>query len=292
MKKLALVCSLFFLSQISKSGDCDQIINFFSKKPLDLKEDAKFSPYQQPDIQTTRFHSLTTSSDWNLQLEDPCTDDWGRNWFLDGQYGSVENSESGMNFSAGPVNRDDAHHAVLWTNDTFAGELKIEYNYTRTDNQVINVNILYIQATGIETPPYERDILKWANLRAVPTMSKYYNNMNALHISYAAFATVNDDPNADYIRVRQYPATEEIPFSKTEIPPAFERTGLFLPWETYRITVIKTKSELYFNVKGDKLEKLFSWPLDHADLITQGRIGLRHMYTRSARYSDFKVSVR
>jgi hypothetical protein len=88
-----------------------------------------------------------------LKFSDPCTEDWEDNWFLDGNIATVENTENGMNFKAGPVNRNDAHHAVLWTKESFSGDVKIEYNYTRTDSQTVNVNILYIQATGTGKGP-------------------------------------------------------------------------------------------------------------------------------------------
>ena len=236
------------------------------------------------------FEKLNTSPDWNLQFTDSCTGNWKENWFLDGQMAKVVNSEKGMNFTAGPVNRNDAHHAVLWTKDSFSGDMKIEYNYTRTDTQVVNVNILYIQASGVGTESFDRDISKWNDYRQVPTMSKYYYHMDPLHISYAAFPMVNEDPANDYVRVRKYPA-EKGKFGKTEVLPAFFNTGLFLPYETYKITVIKTDANLFFKVEGENIERLFSWDLNKIDPLSSGRIGLRHMYTRSARYSDFKVSV-
>ena len=238
------------------------------------------------------FDKENSSPGWKLQLDDPCTGNWQDNWFLDGQIATVQNSEKGMNFSAGPVNRDDAHHAVLWTRDSFKGDVKIEYHYTRTDTALVNVNILYIQASGIGEAPYDEDISLWNDLRKVPTMSIYYNYMRTYHISYAAFKMVNEDPDDDYIRIRKYPVTEEITFDDMEILPAFYKTGLFLPGETYKITVIKTATRLFFSVEGEGTEILYSWELEEVDPIDEGRIGLRHMYTRSANYSDFKVYVK
>lgn len=238
------------------------------------------------------FDTVKKSSEWKLQLDDPCTGGWQDKWILDGEIATVENSEKGMNFSAGPVNRDDAHHAVLWTIDSFKGDVKIEYNYTRTDNRLVNVNILYIQASGIGEDSYKEDISLWNDLRKVPTMSIYYNYMRTYHISYAAFKMVNEDPEDDYIRIRKYPVTEEITFDDMEILPAFYKTGLFLPGETYKITIIKTGDRLFFSVEGEETEKLYSWELEEANPINEGRIGLRHMYTRSANYSDFKVYVK
>ena len=235
------------------------------------------------------FDRLNASPDWNLRFTDPCTGNWKDKWFLDGQLAKIENSENGMNFTAGPVNRNDAHHAVLWTKESFKEDVKIEYNYTRTDSQLINVNILFIQATGIGQNDFAQDISKWNDYRKVPTMSKYWRNMNLIHISYAAFPMVNEDTDNDYIRVRRYPASENIAFKDTEVPPAFERTGLFLPDVTYKMTWIKTSEQLFLTVEGDGLTKQYAWDLTGFPPITEGRIGLRHMFTRSAQYSDFKV---
>lgn len=237
------------------------------------------------------FDAVNTSSDWKLRLDDPCTANWESNWFLDGEIATVEHSEMGMNFSAGPVNRNDAHHAVLWTRDVFEGDVKLEYMYTRTDSQIVNVNILYIQASGIGGD-YDNDIFQWRDFRKVPTMSIYYNYMRTYHISYAAFKMVNEDPDADYIRIRKYPVTEEITFDDMEILPAFYETGLFLPGVSYKITVIKTGTRLFFQVEGKGAKKLYSWELAPENPISSGRIGLRHMYTRSANYSDFKIFVK
>lgn len=235
------------------------------------------------------FEKVNKSTDWKLQFSDLCTEDWQSNWFLDGEFATIEHSAKGMNFNAGPVNRNNAHHAVLWTKESFEGDIKIEYNYTKTDSQIINVNILYIQATGIGTDSFEVDISKWNEFRQIPTMSKYYNYMKAIHISYAAFNMKNDDPNADYIRVRQYPSVEKKSLRGTEISPSFSETGLFKTDVTYKLTWIKTKTNLYLKVEGDGKEKKYSWILDKPQSITEGRIGLRHMFTRSAQYRNFKI---
>ncbi len=235
------------------------------------------------------FKTLSTLTDWKLQLSDPCTGNWQNNWFLDGKIARVEQDEKGMNFIAGPVNRNDAHHAVLWTQQSFSGDVKLEFNYTKTDNRIENVNILYIQASGIGTGVYDTDITKWNHLREVPTMSIYYNYMNPLHISFAAFPMVNTDPENDYIRVRKYPVTEQRTFDQMEIEPTFFKTGLFQPNVTYKITVIKTSTKLFFQVEGNQDKRLYSWDLKEGQSPEEGRIGLRHMYTRSARYSDFKI---
>ncbi len=235
------------------------------------------------------FAFWNDSTHWNLVLSDPCTEDWTANWFLDGKLAAIEHSKQGMKFSAGPINRNDAHHAVLWTKQSFDGDVKIEYEYTRTDTQIVNVNILFIQATGIGTDSFDVDISKWNDYRVVPTMSKYYNYMKTIHISYAAFKMNNEDPKADYIRVRQYPTSENITFSDMEISPSHYITGLFETGMTYKLTWIKNERTLFLKVQGDDISKNYAWELNKLEAITEGRIGLRHMFTRSARYKNFKV---
>ncbi|MEQ8336018.1 MAG: hypothetical protein RIA62_01650 [Cyclobacteriaceae bacterium] len=235
------------------------------------------------------FDQLNDSKNWKLQMSDPCTKNWEKQWFLDGEIATVENTNDGMVFSAGPENRNDAHHAVLWTKDSFSGDIKIEYDYTRMDSQVINVNILFIQATGTGDGEFAKDITQWNDFRKVPTMSKYWLNMNTIHISYAAFPMVNEDPDNDYLRVRRYPASSRETFDATEVKPAYFYTGLFLPDVTYHMTWIKQADKLYLKVSGKDVEKQYEWDLSDFDPITEGRIGLRHMFTRSARYKNFKV---
>jgi hypothetical protein len=239
--------------------------------------------------QCNDYESLNASSAWELSFSDECNGDWQDKWFLDGLIAKVENQRDGMNFSAGPVNRNNAHHAVLWTKESFKGDVKIEYNYTRTDSQVINVNILYIQAQGIGKEGKGKDIYAWRDFREVPTMSIYYEYMNPLHISYAAFPMVNTDPENDYIRVRKYPVNDTISFQDMEVEPSFYKTGLFLAGETYKITVIKTDEVLHFNVEGKDKNRIYSWHLKPGQSPKEGRIGLRHMFTRSAKYSDVKI---
>ena len=66
-----------------------------------------------------------------------------------------------MHFKAGQEAYHDAHHVVLWTKVSYKGAVKIEFVYTKTDDENRFVNILYIQATGDEEGIYEKDISKW-----------------------------------------------------------------------------------------------------------------------------------
>ena len=123
-------------------------------------------------------------------------------------------------------------------------------------------------------------------------MKHYFENMKLLHISYAAYQGVDNlDADDDYVRCRRYPKAQEGEFSKTEIKPDSFCTGLFRTGKTCHIIAIKKGDRLFFNVKGEGKEQLFSWHSPLIEEVTEGRIGLRHMWTRSARYENFKVSV-
>lgn len=241
-----------------------------------------------PKVQV-EFNKQNKTTNWKLKFSDPCKENWQDKWFLDGEIAKVEYNEYGMDLIAGPINRNNAHHSVLWTKKSFKGDIKIEYDYTRTDSAVVNVNILFIQATGKGTGIFDKDISKWNDFRKVPTMSKYYNNMKTIHISFAAFPMVNEDSENDYLRVRRYPVSEEVTFDDMEVEPSFFNTGLFKTGVTYKMTWIKSGAKLFLAVVGNNETKSYSWDLSKFDRITEGRIGLRHMFTRSASYKNFNV---
>ncbi len=102
-----------------------------------------------------------------------------------------------MLLSAGPIARDHASHCVLWTRESFHGDVKIEFDYWRMDTIQRWVNILYIQATGTGNGQYAEDISTWSHLRQTPFMRMYFDHMNLLHVSFAAFGA--EEGGEDYI---------------------------------------------------------------------------------------------
>lgn len=238
-----------------------------------------------------RFVELN-EQDWQKVFFDTGTGDWRKLWSLDGLKAEVSNSEKGMNFRAGPVPKEDASHAVMWTNPSFAGDIKIEYEYTRTDEADRFVNILYVQATGSGQEGFSKDISKWADRRTVPAMSVYWGNMHTYHISYSALGGKPFTEGYDYIRARRY-RPDLLPRKNGPIfpPDNYEWTGLFESGVPHRITVIKQGNELFMMIRNADKEYLCHWVNTDQPPVTEGRIGLRHMYTRSARYRDFRVSV-
>lgn len=79
------------------------------------------------------FRQLVEAPGWRPALKDDGTRDWKRKWLLDGLRATVKNTPEGMVFSGGPQEGDDACHGVLWTKQSFTGDLKMTYIYTRTD---------------------------------------------------------------------------------------------------------------------------------------------------------------
>ncbi len=220
---------------------------------------------------------------WQAVFSDPCTGDWQARWFLDGEVGTVKTGGEGMTLTAGPEFKNDAHHMVLWTKASFEGDVKIEYDYTRLDNENRCVNILYIEATGSGKGPYAKDITQWNDLRRVPAMSAYFDHMNTYHISYAAFPE-------GYIRARRY-MPEQKGLKGSDLKPDYYPKDLFATGVKHHITVIKRDRDLFMRVENPDGVTFCHMANPDLPVITEGRIGLRHMFTRSARYKDITVSV-
>lgn len=227
---------------------------------------------------------------WKDVFFDAGTHDWQEQWTLDGLNADISHSKKGMRFFAGPTDKDDAHHAVLWTKNSFSGDIKIEYEFTKLDDETRNVVILYLHATGQDSPDFGKDISTWANKRQVPAMKLYFNHMNTYHISYAAFATVVSAPSEDYIRARRYTPDKKSGLHGTDFSPDYLRTGLFKKDVTYKMVVIKKGDDLLMKVSGDGKNYYCHWKTDTEANLNEGRIGLRHMYTRGALYKNVKVS--
>jgi hypothetical protein len=39
------------------------------------------------DANKTEFDKVNTTSNWQLELSDPCTGNWQDNWFMEGKFG-------------------------------------------------------------------------------------------------------------------------------------------------------------------------------------------------------------
>lgn len=249
------------------------------------------SPEQREDIETAQKDTAS-----ELLFSDTMCGDWRENWFLDGKHATLEHRDGELFFSGGTVTKDDdpeeyhAHHAVLWTKREFEGDIRISYLWKHLDTSDYGAILLYVQALGIGGEPYDRDISKWSEMREIPSMDKYFNNMNLLSLSIR-----------ENVRCKRYPwfDREGAPYAEGGlIAPMVEYKDKIVPGKTYRIVVEKRNPMLSFKiidaVTGEATID-HTWDTTEIDeryevkQITKGRIGLRHMATKQATYKDFKV---
>lgn len=250
-----------------------------SQVRADAEEDAK---------ERTAFEQAAAVN-WQEVFSDSGTGDWRKQWFLDGEVGAVTNSLEGMTLTAGPEFKNNAHHMVLWSKRSFVGDLKIEYDFTRLDEERRCVTILYIQASGSGKGRFEKDITTWCYLRKVPAMSTYYDNMHTYHLSYAAFGDTGKEQTS-YIRGRRY-MPHRTGLKGTELTPDYHFDTLFATGVKHHITVIKRDRDLHLRIENPDGVRYCHLHNGKLPVVTEGRIGLRHMFTRSARYLNFRISM-
>ncbi|MDA8736269.1 DUF1961 family protein [Opitutales bacterium] len=246
------------------------------------------TPDNTPSSPEQQAFEKASDVNWKEVFFDSLTEDWQQQWTLDGEVATAVNTPEGIELRAGPEFKNDAHHMVLWTKESFEGDVKIEYEFTRLDSESTGVNILYIQATGSGEEPYKTDISEWADLRRVPSMKLYFNYMNTYHISYAAFPNP-DDVTDDYIRARRY-MPHKTGLRGTDLAPDYIHNGFFATGVPHKMTVIKQDKNLYMRISNAEKTRYFHWHNDKLPAIETGRIGLRLMFTRASKFKDFRVS--
>lgn len=243
---------------------------------------------QNVSLSTISEFTQLKEENWKEVFYDSGTKNWEQSWFLDGETGYVENTDKGMVLHAGPEPDENGSHVVLWSRPVFNGNIRVEYDFTRLDSNQLenNVNILYLHATGSGVNGYDSDISVWTDMRKIPAMDIYFNHMKAFHISYA----VNSVPyDSDYVRGRRYIPETGHGLKNTALYPEYSNTGLFTVNKTYHITAILTDRRLYMEVKGDHKKQLFYFDIAADKYLSGGRIGLRQMWTRTSRYTNFRV---
>jgi len=239
------------------------------------------------DSVTAEFKKCNKLS-WKLLFDDDCTSAWQTNWLMDGTRSYITHSSKGMDYYAGKEAHNDTCHTVLWTKQKFSGDIKVEYDYTRLDTSHLGVNIIYLLANGSGKGDYDKDIFKWNELRKVPAMKEYYNHMNTYHISYAAYSFKENEP--EYIRARRYMPETGKGLKGTNLSPEYVNDSeLFAPGIKHHIVIIKKGQKLYMHVTNSEKSRLFWFDTSNFPEIKEGRVGLRQMWTRAARYANFKI---
>ena len=239
-----------------------------------------FSLYSFADEKV--FNELKEKS-WKLVFEDSCTGKWQDKWFLDGDKAKVTNDKEAMKM-------DTANgFAVLWTNDIFEGDCRIEFDYKRLDEFYQHVNIVYIQATGDGQKDHHEDISKWADKRGSAAMKLYFLNMHTYHISFGAYANKPGQKGKDYIRGRRYMPHTNQGLKGTKIKNEANNTGLFEDKQWVHITIIKRDKDIFMECKHPDKTVLCHFENTDKPAVTKGRIGLRQMPKRLALFKNIKV---
>jgi len=239
---------------------------------------------ESPDYQKTKSDVL---------FEDSMMDNWQEKWFLDGQKATIEHRKQGLYFSGGTVTKSEdpenyhAHHAVLWTKKVFEGDLLISYEMTRIDSSDYGNSLLYIQAQGIGKGPYSKNIVEWNELRKIPMMSHYFENMDLISISFR-----------QNLRCKRYPWKDsegEWYPKRGLIEPMVDYIGM-IPGKKYDVEIEKRASSVTLRLYESQTKKLltnYTWDTtlvpEELAAIQKGRIGLRHMSTKQFVYQNFKV---
>ena len=108
------------------------------------------------------------------------------------------------------------------------------------------------------------------------------------YISYAAFP--NNADTTSYIRARRYMSNRD-GLKGAGLQRDYFPEGLFRPGVLHKITVIKKERDIFMRILN--AEQVYYCHMSNTDLppVISGRIGLRHMFTRAARYKNFTIRV-
>jgi len=268
------------------------IISFYNFLLFSQSADLKLIGEKVPEPKTVQekksFEALQNLS-WKEIFNDDFSRSWQNNWFLDGEKALLKNTKEGLLFKAGTTPASDADHAVLWTKQTFEGDVRIEFDFTKKDTTTKFVNIIYLFAEGSGTGAYNKDITKWSKLRTVPAMKVYFEHMNAYHVSFAAFENDNSDPANDYIRARHYLPENGNGLKGTEMKPDYFKTGFFKANVPHHITIIRKGNDLFMVIKNTEKEQICHWETNVFPVLYSGRIGLRLMGSRVSEFGNFRV---
>ena len=88
-----------------------------------------------------------------MKFHDTGKDNWKELWHLDGEIATVVNTKKGMHYAAGPENKNDAHHAVLWTKNQFKGDVKIEFDALKAARNLAKHGVTFDEAVAVLYDP-------------------------------------------------------------------------------------------------------------------------------------------
>ena len=253
-------------------------------------------PAASTENDTKKEEKSMIRTDQKVLFEDAMTENWQKNWFLDGKRATLEHRDGGLAFitTASKVDKRvdraafDAQHAVLWTRREFEGDIRISYTFTKLPGCSWQ-KLIYVQAQGVGTPPYEKDIHAWRELRDVARMDKYFNYMNLISLSLR-----------NQIRCKRYPTRDTDGNGlKCEFLPRAENKGMSEGRE-YHCLVENRKQSILLRIKDVETGEHVvdhTWDLTDESVlknrepksVERGRIGIRQMGGHKILMRDFKV---
>ena len=231
-----------------------------------------------------------------ILFEDSMAQDWQANWFLDGENAVLEHRDGGLAFITESSKVDkrvdraafDAQHAVLWTRESFEGDIRITYKYTKLPGCSWQ-KLIYVQAQGVGEGPFIEDIYAWKDRREVAVMSAYFNYMDLIGLSLR-----------NQIRCKRYPWNDmDGNGLKTEFKPRAQNKGMPIGHEL-DVLVEKRKKSILLRITDIETGETVvdhTWDLTDERILEQrdpkyietGRIGIRQMGGHKINMRDFKV---
>lgn len=243
----------------------------------------------------TACASLRQAPEREVLFEDSMAENWEAQWFLDGKKATLEHRDGGLAFitEESGFNKNenraafDAQHAVLWTRESFEGDIRITYKYTRLPGCTWQ-KLIYVQAQGVGGP-FDADIYAWKDRREVAVMSEYFNHMDLIGLSLR-----------NEVRCKRYPWNDlDGNDLEDEFLPRAEIDGWPIGHEL-DVVLEKRRESLYLRITDTVTGEAIvdhRWSLtdprvldDHdPKFVTEGRIGIRQMGGHKLWMRDFKV---
>jgi hypothetical protein len=224
--------------------------------------------------------------DWREAFVADHKRDWRAEWFLFGDPSrgiTVSNSAAGLTLRAGDGSDPRRDHAVLWSKRTFTGDVRIEYDVTVLDGyaspppKISYCSALLVHAQGATN--YPSDLAAWTAAQANADTSGNFVNTNTrgLQLNYAFVG----DVRGNRLRLRVNPGYA--------LAGQSDITTLFRQGQTCHVSATKAGALLTVHVTDGKAT--FSHTFTDAGLAAHGsgRIGLRNMNRREARYANLRV---
>ncbi len=229
---------------------------------------------------------------WIPALVDGGTDRWADRWLLSGDPDrgiTVTNGPEGMTLRAGDGTDPRKDHAVLWTRAIFSGDVRIEYDYVVLDRYPTPIgeggycSAVLIHSRVASSAPLPADIGNWSSeQRNSDTSGPALNAViDGLQLNYAFVG----DPRGNPFRLRSNPGYRLV--GESAGVPVFE-VGT-----EYHLVIEKVATTVSIAANpptGLSVSHSFASPEIGQHLY--GRIGLRNMNHREARYRNIRISQR